>query len=36
MLYAKAYLATAVVFFLLDYVWLTRMAGTFIATKSGR
>lgn len=29
MLYVKAYIATAVVFFTLDYIWLSRMTGSF-------
>ncbi len=35
MIYAKAYIATAVVFFLLDYVWLTRLAGPFYRSQIG-
>ena len=35
MLYLKAYLTTALVFFALDYVWLTRMAGSFYRTQIG-
>ncbi len=35
MLYIKAYIATAMVFFVLDYVWLSRMAGTFYRDQIG-
>ncbi len=35
MLYVKAYLTTALVFFALDYVWLTRMAGSFYRAQIG-
>lgn len=35
MLYIKAYIATAMVFFALDYVWLSRMAGTFYRDQIG-
>ncbi|MBB99695.1 MAG: hypothetical protein CML67_09190 [Rhodobacteraceae bacterium] len=35
MSYAIAYLATAVVFFAIDYVWLTRIAGSFYRDRVG-
>jgi uncharacterized membrane protein len=35
MSYAIAYLATAVVFFAVDYVWLTRIAGSFYRDRVG-
>lgn len=35
MSYAIAYLATAVVFFALDYLWLTRIAGSFYRDRLG-
>jgi len=35
MVFLKAYIATAIVFFVLDYVWLTRMAGTFYREQIG-
>lgn len=35
MIYLKAYIATATIFFLLDYVWLTRVAGSFYRDRIG-
>ncbi len=35
MIYLKAYIATATVFFLLDYLWLTRLAGSFYRSQIG-
>ena len=35
MLYLKAYLATSIVFFALDYVWLTRVATSFYRGQIG-
>ena len=35
MLYVKAYITTAIVFFALDYIWLSRMAGSFYRDQIG-
>lgn len=35
MIYLKSYIASAAIFFLLDYVWLTRVAGSFYRSRIG-
>lgn len=35
MIYLKTYIATATIFFLLDYLWLTRLAGSFYRARIG-